>query len=923
MTLRSWALLLSGLGVALVLGNWAWVAKCMSSGAGGSRPQHITIWTNSGSPELDKRRAQDFMDRHPDIFVDFNSTNSGNFGSVINVSFLSGNPPDVLDLRTNELRDYVVKGLLRPIDDLLAEQLATDPQWLAKLPGGELAPYRFRANPDDFYLVHRKEYPVQAARLLNMDGKLLGFVSAGGTPALTWNRRLFREADTWWRREHTEPSGLVDDAGQPKAPTTWSGLLRCAEIVSAYGATFPDPAQRPYGIVVQGQKPSDFMRGVVALSAMAGTSGFDFKTGQFAYGATHLATTRLFMLLEARGLVLPGTASRQFEEPRTLLAQGRAAMLIDGAHAGMKGAQSAPFFKQDIGVAILPAPDPEAAKLLGATLVPSVPPREFGGFVPCITAGSRHPAAAWQWMTKRPSAEEFAEDMARSYSYTFDPEIAKVIYYSTDPKWVAYRAERMVPFQQEVYEIAQVARPWPQPPQYGAVAAEAYDKVLYNAFNLVQNARPEAKTAQIDSSLAAAEKQLADFTAEANASLARRVADGDENPKVWTLPDFDPAVPEKAFVAQRSALAMADAERSRLLAELPEDKRGIVFGFRPPWWGWPVVLIGGLIAVTVAAFLAQRAAAGRLHVTLADMRKSWFAYVFVLPAMVSLFAFILYPSLFQFWLAVHRGDGIDVSAMPFVGFDQFIRIWSAPGFLSEIIPRTLLYMVIVAVGAVFIALLLALLLNLPLRSNKVYRTMFFVPMVTSVAAVNVIIICLLGGKDSILNQALIGIGLISASGAVDLLNTASVAIFTVMGVAIWYALPHNTIICLAGLQSIDPALYEAAKLDGAGAWRRFRDVTIPQIRPIMTIVLFNALVGAAMAFTTVYTLTRGNNGTEVVSTYIFRMGIDKSLGNVPDVGYASALGIVYALLLLILTFGNVWYLARRWRISLQEAEGAK
>jgi ABC-type sugar transport system permease subunit len=300
--------------------------------------------------------------------------------------------------------------------------------------------------------------------------------------------------------------------------------------------------------------------------------------------------------------------------------------------------------------------------------------------------------------------------------------------------------------------------------------------------------------------------------------------------------------------------------------------------------------------------------------------------VFVLPGLLAILAFALYPSLYQVRLALHRGDGL--GPMTWVGAENFLRILrpGTPGFdsvfWSRVLPNTFAYMLVVTAGQLALGLLLASLLNLPLRANRVYRVLFFIPLVTSLATVSVILIGLLKGEQSGLNEFLRWIGLGDLPYRLGLVDRPGAAhdwlgprtdLGTLMAVAIWHGLPYTIILMLAGLQSISPELYEAAKVDGAGAWGRFAHITLPEMAPLLAVIAFTSLVGAARAFSLVFVMTEGGvaHSSELVATYLFKWGFMRPDGREADLGYASALGIVYAAMLAVLTFANVAMIARR------------
>jgi ABC-type sugar transport system permease subunit len=233
-------------------------------------------------------------------------------------------------------------------------------------------------------------------------------------------------------------------------------------------------------------------------------------------------------------------------------------------------------------------------------------------------------------------------------------------------------------------------------------------------------------------------------------------------------------------------------------------------------------------------------------------------------------------------------------------------------------------MVVVTAVQISAGLLLATLLNKSWRGGSALRALFFMPLVTSLSAVSVVFIGLLGGENSVLNSVLDStglanlpywMGLVERPGLrLDWLGNPRTDLACVLGVGIWHALPYTIVLFLAGLQSIPAELYEAARVDGAGAWQRFINVTVPELLPITVLIAFNSLIGAAKAMAVVLVMTGGGGATrssEVVATYIFKWGFTRPPDQQPDIGYASALGIVYALFLGLLVAINLKFIAGR------------
>jgi ABC-type sugar transport system permease subunit/ABC-type glycerol-3-phosphate transport system substrate-binding protein len=917
---RYLALIAIGIGLFVLLSRWGEVADWTEATVRQEhvRPKRVVYWTSSGSPEVDLKRAREFMEKNPDTLVSPNFRETGGLQDILFVSFLSGSPPDVLHVAVSDIREMVATGRLRPMDDLLAGQLEKEPNFFANRPDGEAIVHRFLANPNDRYIREMDRYPAEAARLLHAHGKFIGFRATTGISTLTYNKRLFREAAKVF-----PDAGLLDAQGEPVPPTTWSEFLRVARVITDYGRKLAEQRGEPnpacYGVVIQGQRPRDLLRGIMPLAACAGSMGFDFKQGRFEYDSPAiLGAFALLLKLKQDGCLLPGSESRHYEDVRTELAAGNAAMLIDGWHAALIGAERVPWAAKDLGSAAIPVPDEAAEALLGLKLPEGNKlPRSLGGTTQCIASLSQHPEAAWNWILFF-SDPEVVKSEARRGIYPTTFEAAKHL---DDPDWFPY------PYQKQVWDIlTNRTETWPEPPTHGPVQpthADIFRKHFY-----------EAGAGKLADVVKATRDEAAAVSKAANRDLAERVRNGETYPELWTFPDWDVRDGARFFRQQRDLVKRGTitSQVEALKHSLPPRYRDEAADFKPQESPWQAAWVPGLLLLTVFGFGAFTAAKGGWAALGRQARASWHAYVFVLPALVALFAFVIYPSLYQFYLSVHSGTGL--APLRYVGLENFRRIFAfgAEGwdrtFWVKVLPNTLTYMVVVTAGQIAIAFLFASLLNLPLRANRVYRVFYFVPLVTSLAIVSVIYIGLFSGADSGLNQLLDALGLRNLphwlglveepADRLDWLGSSRTGLGCVIFVGMWHGLPYTIILLLAGLQSVSPDLYDAAKVDGAGAWQRFRHVTVPEIRPILIVILFNSLVEAARAFSAAYVMTEGgsDHSSELVSTYIFKWGFTKPEGMEPNLGYASALGIVYAALLGTLTFVNVWIIARRWRRRL-------
>ncbi|MFD4788294.1 carbohydrate ABC transporter permease [Streptomyces sp. NPDC058459] len=267
--------------------------------------------------------------------------------------------------------------------------------------------------------------------------------------------------------------------------------------------------------------------------------------------------------------------------------------------------------------------------------------------------------------------------------------------------------------------------------------------------------------------------------------------------------------------------------------------------------------------------------------------------LFSLPATLHIGFWIGLPVLAAFVLSF---TDYDVFKSPsFVGIDNYRTIFSDGEFLRSL-RTTLFYAVGTVPVSMALSLGLAVLLNQGIRGQGFFRTVIYLPQITATVAVALVWSYLLQG-DGLVNHLLEAIGV----GPVDWLTDPSVALFSVILISIWQSMGFNTLIYLAALQGLPGDLYEAASIDGAGAWRRFISITVPLLKPATFFVLITSTVGAFQAFDQVYVLTRGGPAyATTLTTYeIYKTGFSDF-----RLGVACAQSVVLLIALIVLTAVN-------------------
>ncbi len=272
-----------------------------------------------------------------------------------------------------------------------------------------------------------------------------------------------------------------------------------------------------------------------------------------------------------------------------------------------------------------------------------------------------------------------------------------------------------------------------------------------------------------------------------------------------------------------------------------------------------------------------------------------FGFVIALPAMVLFVAFALYPMADVIYLSFYHYNLLQPPS--FVGFANYRALASDPEAIASIV-RTIEYCGLTYVPTIVIALGLALAVNTRLAGAGVVRTLWFVPFAMSWVAVAVL-----------WNLIFQPQGLLDAIIKVPVywLTTSSAAPFAVAIMSVWKQVGFFMILFLAGLQRIPSELYGAASVDGAGPVARFRNVTMPQLRPTLLLVGIIAIYYGLTAFDPMYVLTGGGpaNATETFSLYIFKTAFEYG-----QMGQASALAVPLFLVLLVIGIGQ-WFVYRR------------
>lgn len=278
-------------------------------------------------------------------------------------------------------------------------------------------------------------------------------------------------------------------------------------------------------------------------------------------------------------------------------------------------------------------------------------------------------------------------------------------------------------------------------------------------------------------------------------------------------------------------------------------------------------------------------------------------WAMLLPASILLLLFIGIPVILAFGLAFTNARTISPNPTRFIGIDNFTRLFSDPTFWYALRNVAVFAVVVVPVQA-GLGLLLAVLINKQVRSSVFFRTVYFLPVVTSMVVVSLLWMFIYQ-NDGMLNQVMAKLTF-GHWQAVDWLNDPRTAMGAIIVMSIWQAVGQHMLIWLSGLQTIPGELYEAAELDGCNAWEQFKNVTWPCLRSTRNMILITITIAAMSLFTQINVMTQGGprDATITVVFEAVRSGFQQQ-----EMGYASAITLVFFCIIMVIT-GIQRYLTR-------------
>lgn len=277
------------------------------------------------------------------------------------------------------------------------------------------------------------------------------------------------------------------------------------------------------------------------------------------------------------------------------------------------------------------------------------------------------------------------------------------------------------------------------------------------------------------------------------------------------------------------------------------------------------------------------------------------AYAFMLPAFIIYVSVIIFPIFYSLYISFHSGTGI--GTMEFVGLKNYKQLVQDPVFWLSF-KHTMIWIALTVLVTMTVSLGLALLLNQHFGGRTFFRALFYFPSVIALIAVAIIWRWIYDPQIGFINQFFKLIGVTYSQAWLSNENTVIYALFFA---SLWQAVGQPMILFLAGLQTIDPQVLEAASIDGANSFQKFIHVTVPCLKDTFIMVICTLVIAAMKVYDIVKGLTDGgpNNGSQMLATYMYNQTFAYN-----NVGYGTAIAIVMVVVMLIVIIPYMTFTAK-------------
>lgn len=284
--------------------------------------------------------------------------------------------------------------------------------------------------------------------------------------------------------------------------------------------------------------------------------------------------------------------------------------------------------------------------------------------------------------------------------------------------------------------------------------------------------------------------------------------------------------------------------------------------------------------------------------SLASSKNNLHGWAFAAPFLFFFLMFLVWPLLHGLYMSF-TGQTLTGANSGFVGFANYAEAFSDPDMWRSL-GNTLYFTVLSIVPLVVIALGMAALVNMNLPAQWLWRFSFFAPYLLASTVVSLFFVWMYNPQLGLINDALAKIGI----APVPWLNDPDVAMWSIVIATVWWTIGFNFLLYLAAMQNIPQQHYEAASLDGAGGWRQFFSITLPQLGPTTVLIVILQILASLQVFDQIYQITAGGPGgaTRSIVQYVFESGFTGY-----RLGYSAAISFIFFALIMVISVGQIFF----------------